>query len=163
MTYLQLKYLIIGLLTGDNKIPQEEFVLQSLVGSALLTVANKADAVKLMTLDPDVPILRLGQGDYFVRKPIEPINDDDIVDIDDELIPAVARYVASMVSKEKGGIHVNAADRIVLDYNGKTWELIEQMVVENINTEMIESSDTCTSDIEGDTEFIACTNMVKES
>ena len=53
-----------------------------------------------------------------------------LIDIDEELTFAIARYVASFVSREKGGIHTNAANRIILDYNAKTYEVTEQMQVE---------------------------------
>ena len=53
-----------------------------------------------------------------------------LIDIDEELTFAVARYIASYVSREKGGIHVNAADRIIKDYNAKTYEILAQMQAE---------------------------------
>ena len=63
----------------------------------------------------------------MIRVPAVPLVDEDILDIDEELTFAVARYLASYLSKEKGGIHVNAADRIIKDYNAKTWEILDQM------------------------------------
>ena len=127
MTYALLKDIVTGLLTGDNKIPGDEAVLQGLVGYALTTTATKADSLHLMTLDTTVDILRLGVGDYVVRRPVTPAQDSDILDIDEELSYGVARLVCSMVSKEKGGIHVQAADRMILDYNAKVYEVISQM------------------------------------
>ena len=62
--------------------------------------------------------------------PIIPVLDEDLMDIDEELTFAVSRYLASYLSKSKGGIHVNAAKRIILDYNAKTYEITEQMQVE---------------------------------
>lgn len=127
-----LKSLTAGLLTGDNVLPTDEAVLQSLVGYALTTVATQADSLHLMTLSTTADVLRLAQGDYLIRVPLLPEDDVDVVDIDEELAPAVSRYVASYLSRDKGGIHVNAAKRIILDYNSKTYEIIDQMELEAI-------------------------------
>lgn len=118
------------MLVGDNVIPQEEDVLLALVETALLTTANKADSLHLMTLSTTADVLRLAQGDYLIRMPVAPEFDEDLLDIDEELAPVVARYVASYISSKKGGIHIQAAERMILDYNAKTWEIFEQMEVE---------------------------------
>jgi len=130
MTYATIKSLVTGLLTGDNVLPSDEAVLQSLFSYALTTVATQADSLHLMTLSTTADVLRLAQGDYLIRMPVTPTLDADLIDIDEELTFAVARYVASYVSREKGGIHVQAADRIIKDYNAKTYEIIDQMQLE---------------------------------
>ena len=127
MTYSMFKGLVSGLLTGDNVIPQDASVVLSLLQYALTTTAMKADSLHLMTLSTVVPVLRLSQGDYLIRQPELPELDTDPIDIDEELVFAVARYFASYISKEKGGIHVKAAERIVLDYNAKTYAITDQM------------------------------------
>lgn len=127
MTYQVLKSITAGLLTGDNKLTTEADVLLGMVSYALTTVATKADSLHLMTLDTSGDILRLGHGDYVIRRPQLPVFDADELDIDDELGYAVARLLAGMVSKEKGGIHNGAAERIILDYNAKVYEIIDQM------------------------------------
>lgn len=118
------------MLVGDNVIPQDEDTIIALVETALLTTATKADSLHLMTLSTTADVLRLAQGDYLIRMPVPPTLDTDLVDIDEELTPAVARYVASYISAQKGGIHIQAAERIILDYNAKTWEILEQMQLE---------------------------------
>ena len=130
MTYESLKYLVEGLLTGDNTIPSNDAVVLSLLQHALTTTAMKADSLHLMTLSTTSNVLRLAQGDYLIRMPILPEDNEDEIDIDEELIFAVARYMASYISSKKGGIHVQAADRIILDYNSKTWAILEQMALE---------------------------------
>ena len=130
MTYGTLKSITTGLLTGDNNLPTDEGVLLGLVQYALTTVATQADSLHLMTLSTTANILRIGQGDYLIRTPEAPEDDVDMLDIDEELTFAVARYLASYFSKEKGGIHVNAAARIITDYNAKSWEIFEQMQLE---------------------------------
>jgi len=127
MTYKVLKSVVTGLLTGDNRLPADADVLMGLLSYALTTVATKADSLHLMTLSTEEDILRLAQGDYLIRRPLLPLDDTSELDIDEELGFAVARLMTSMLSKEKGGIHVQAADRIILDYNAKVYEITEQM------------------------------------
>jgi len=129
MTYGLFKAITTGLLTGDTVLPQNPDVLKGLMQYALTTVATQADSLHLMTLSTTADILRLSSGDYLIRVPDVPLVDDDILDIDEELTFAVARYLASYISKDKGGIHVNAADRIIKDFNAKTWETLDHMNV----------------------------------
>jgi len=129
LTYKVLKNVTTGLLYGDTILPEDDDVLNGLVGYALTTIAMKTDSLHLMTLNAQGDILRLAQGDYMIRVPVTPVLDNDYIDIDEELVPAVARLLASYVSTTKGGIHVNAADRIMLDYNAKTSELIESFKI----------------------------------
>jgi len=147
MTYSLFKKLASGLLTGDNVLPDDPEVVQMLVQQALLAVANKADSLHLMTLSTTDNVLRLAQGDYLIRIPETPILDTDILDIDEELIPAVARFFASYISSQKGGIHVQAANRSILDYNAKTWEIQEHMEAEAYKVE-VESLDYSAPDTE---------------
>lgn len=132
MTYGVFKNITSGLLIGDRQLPTDADVLLGLVQYALTTVATSADSLHLMTLNSSGNILRLGQGDYLVRTPNVPVEDTDILDIDEELVFAVARYVASYISAEKGGIHVNEAVRIIKNFNAKTWEIIEQVKLETL-------------------------------
>lgn len=130
MTYAMLKSITSGLLTGDNTLPKDVSTVNGLYYSALNAVAIKADSLHLMTLSTTADVLRLAQGDYLIRTPVMPIEDTDFVDIDEELTFAVARFVASYLSRDKGGIHVQAGNRIILDYNAKTYEILDQMQLE---------------------------------
>ena len=132
MTYSLLKSITSGLLTGDNTLPTDADVMSGLVQYALTTVATQAESLHLMTLSTTVNVLRLAQGDYLIRTPVAPEDDVDEIDIDEELTFAVARYLASYLSQEKGGIHVQAATRIIKDFNAKTYEVIEQMQLESL-------------------------------
>jgi hypothetical protein len=106
LTYDTFKLMTAGLLTGDNKLPDDIEVLTSLVQYALTTVAMQAESLHLMTLSTSADVLRLAHGDYLIRRPLPPEDGVDELDIDEELTFAVARYVASYLSREKGGIHV---------------------------------------------------------
>jgi len=146
MTYAVLKFTTQGLLTGDNRLPVDVDILQGLVGYALTTVATIADSLHLMTLSTDIDALRLAQGDYLIRRPVAPDLDTDVLDIDDELGFAVARLLASMISKDKGGIHAQIAERIVLDYNAKVYEIIHQMQSEILDENIQDDCSTCTTE-----------------
>ena len=146
MTYGTLKTITIGLLTGDTKLPAEADVVLGLLSYAITTVATKADSLHLMTLSTDVDVLRLAQGDYLIRRPNLPVIDSDELDIDDELGFALARLMAGMLSKSKGGIHVQAADRIILDYNAKVYEIIHQMQSEILDEDIQDDCSTCTNE-----------------
>ena len=146
MTYQILQNVTAGLLTGDNRLPNEEEIVLALLSYAITTVATKADSLHLMTLSTDVDVLRLAQGDYLIRRPNLPELLTDELDIDDELGFAVARLIASMVSKDKGGIHVQAADRIILDYNAKVYEIIHQMQTEILDENIQDDCSTCTTE-----------------
>ena len=148
MTYGVFKNITAGLLTGDNVLPDDPEVLKGLVSYALTTTAMKADSLHLMTLSTTANVLRLSQGDYLIRMPDTPEFDEDIVDIDEELTFAVSRFLASYLSASKGGIHVDAANRIILDYNAKTWEITEQMQAEAYAEGVADSCYTATSDTE---------------
>ncbi len=126
MTYQFLRNITSGLLIGDTKLPDNE-VLAGLVAYALTTVATTADSLHLMTLSTEADVLRLAQGDYLIRRPVPPVFLEDTIDMDEELCFAVARLIAGMLSKEKGGMHTSIAQRIILDYNAKVYEITEQM------------------------------------
>ena len=143
MTYKMLQVLTAGLLIGDNKLPTDEEVLLGLVSYALTTTAALADSRILMTLDSAADVMRLGVGDYFIRRPSLPALLSDVIDIDEELCPAVARYIASYVSKDKGGIHVQAATRIILDYNALSYDIFAQLEAE---AEALENDEPLTTD-----------------
>ena len=125
MTYGELKILATGLLSSDYPLPDSESSKKALLGMAYRYIANKCQVLNLQTLDKSKDILRLGRGDYVVRKPSLPTEDDEELDIDDELGDAAACLMASYVSEKKSGIHQGRADDIIRDYNTKVDELIE--------------------------------------
>ena len=137
MTYGELKSLTSGLLIGDTLLPLDSEVLKGLVQYALNTVATQADSLHLRTLNKDANILRLAQGDYFIRTPQIPNKDTDFIDIDEELTFAVARYLASYISKEKSIFHMREADRVIKDYNSKVYEVTNEIAVKDNNTGVI--------------------------
>ena len=130
MTYGGLKSLVTGLLIGDNVIPKDDAVMKSLLSYAFYMIANKAEALRLMTINSTEEIVRLGPGEYLVRKPNLPALDTDELDIDHELCFVAARYIAAMLSKEKIKIHQDYGDDGILRYNGKVYQILEKVEIE---------------------------------
>ena len=138
MTYSTLQTITKAYLIGDNKLPPESEAFIALAEGALIEVATKADSMHL-TLPvlhaAGSNILRKGHGGYVIRFPLVPkytyvIGTDasEDVDIDQELCYAVARLIARDVSKDKGGLHIKVADRIIKDYNAKVYEILDSSV-----------------------------------
>jgi len=159
MTFGTFKVLVASLLLGDNKAPNDAMLIE-LTHMSLLTLANKAEPLVLMTLDMSKPSVRLGPGDYVVRVPDKPEDDNSDIDIDTVLIPALARYVAGNISKAKGGIHINAANMIVLDHNASVYDTIESMANEAICVGLPKQAEDC--EAVGDTEFKSCASQSTE-
>ena len=130
MTYGGLKSLVTGLLIGDNVMPKDDAVMKSLLSYAFDMIANKAESLRLMTINSTEEIIRLGPGEYLVRKPAIPEVDTDELDIDNELCFVAARYIASMLSKEKIAIHQQYGDDGILRYNGKVYQILEKVEIE---------------------------------
>ena len=130
MTYGGLKSLVAGLLIGDNNMPKDDVIFKSLLSYAFDMIANKAEALRLLTMTSTEDIVRLGPGEYLVRTPIMPNNDSDELDIDHELGFVAARYIAAMLSKEKIKIHQQYGDDGILRYNGKVYQILEKVELE---------------------------------
>lgn len=135
MTYGELKSLTAGLLIGDNNIPKDDAVFKALLSYAFNMISNKAEALRLMTMTSTEDIIRLGPGEYLVRRPNMPTLDSDELDIDHELGFVAARYIASMISKERVAIHQQYGDDEILKYNGKVYQILEKVKIEAENSE----------------------------
>ena len=127
MTYGMLKSLVKGLLIGDNVLPKEDDVVKALLSYAYNMIGNKTESFHLLTLNRRQDILRMAAGDYFIRVPELPATDLDELDVDTELGFVAARYMASMVSKDKMVIHVAAAEDLIRDYNAKVYQILEEI------------------------------------
>ncbi len=143
MTYGGLKSLITGLLVGDNVIPKDDAVMKSLLSYAFDMIANKAEALRLLTMNNTDDILRMGPGEYLIRTPKIPETDDEELDIDNELCFVAARYIAAMLSKEKIKIHQDYGDDGILRYNGKVYQILEKVEIEK---KMLCENEGCTNE-----------------
>lgn len=133
MTYGALKHTVAGLLTGDNALPKDDNITKSLLEYAYTMIADKAEALHLLTLNKNDDIHRLASGDYLMRTPELPTLDTDDLDIDHELCFVAARYMASMLSKDKTSIHQQYGDDGILKYNGKVYQILEKIKLDAEN------------------------------
>lgn len=143
MTYGGLKSLITGLLVGDNVIPKDDAVMKSLLSYAFDMIANKAEALRLLTMNNTDDILRMGPGEYLIRTPKIPETDDEELDIDNELCFVAARYISAMLSKEKIKIHQDYGDDGIRRYNGKVYQILEKVEIEK---KMLCENEGCTNE-----------------
>ena len=125
MTFGMMKHLTRALLIGDNQLTTNEDEMQVLLLYAYQKVATESDAMLLWTNDPSKQILRSGPGHIYIRTPLLPESDSDELDIDEDLCPAVSRYIAAFVSRDRGGIHINEAKSIIRAYNQKVQSYME--------------------------------------
>ena len=100
MTLNNLKRMLKSLLVGDNVAPKDD---EDFTNALLMTYTEMADIVtplKWLTTNTDSEILRHYKGSYYVRMPKLPKDPSDTLDIDSELVPVVARMMASNIAKD---------------------------------------------------------------
>ena len=127
MTYKRLKSVTSGLLTGDTLLPRDPDELLGLLEMAFDEIVTHAEALRLLTLNKDSNVARLGSGNYLLRYPNLPETDEDELDLDNELGFPVARLLASYVSAKKQQLHYSEAKRLIRNYNSKIYEILETM------------------------------------
>ena len=125
MTLESLKSTTTLLLIGDNDLPEDEQMLINALEMAYLEISNKVSALKLLSTIDASDIIRMGPGGSYVRMPRLPTQGIEELDIDNELCPAVARIIASYVSRNKGSLHQQEADKIMNQYESKVRRFLE--------------------------------------
>jgi hypothetical protein len=127
MTLKLLKSVVKGLMLGDNNPPTDNDTFIGLLAYAYNMIGNKTESFHLLTLNRKQDILRIAGGDYFMRVPNLPTADTDELDIDNELGFITARFICSMISKDKAQLHMAMAEELIRDYNGKVYQILEQI------------------------------------
>ena len=112
---------------GDNNPPNDNAVFAGLLAYAYNMIGNKTESFHLLTLNRRQDILRMASGDYFMRVPELPVADEDELDIDSELGFVAARYICSMISKDKPQVHMAMAEELIRDYNAKVYQIMEEI------------------------------------
>jgi hypothetical protein len=129
MKWNKLQVLVEALLAGDTVFVNDHHKRLALLDYALNEVANKAHSQRLLTEDIDGNhIVRLAFDDAYIREATLPENDEEVIDLDRGLCFAVARYIASFLSKHPSNVakHERAAEELVMLYNGKIEAFIEK-------------------------------------
>ena len=120
MTYKRLKNLTQLLLSGDTVLPvDDDEELLPLLEYALEMVAYAAETQVLRSTDNTQEFIRDSYKDAgeFIRRAKLPVSNEDIIDIDEGLIFAVARKMAAFVSQEKFNYHDSVGDAIIAKFN----------------------------------------------
>ena len=145
MTYKGLQNILKIMLIGDNVIPQNPEILLSALEMAYIEIANQCTALKLLTANQGEQIIREGLSGSYVRMPTLPKIDTDELDIDSELAPAVARIMASYITKDKIQQHLTIAERIMGQYESKVRGFIlsqeQRGIYTDTSTDVVISSD----------------------
>lgn len=142
MTFSKLKSAAKLFLTGDTPLPKDDEQLIVSVEIAYLFIADHTTSLKLLTTNKEEEIIRRGPGGQYIRMPNLPEFDDDYLDIDKELYPAVARLMASHVSRDKSEYHQAKAMEIITAYESKVESyILEQERLGKYSQYDIDSSD----------------------
>lgn len=125
MTYKEIKALTQVLLSGDMTYPDDEVESLMILKYALEEVALSADTAILSYPiaekdTNDRSIIRITEQERVVFRATLPTTDESVIEIDEGLVFAVARYMASFVSSDKMQYHYSIADKIVTRYNQNT-------------------------------------------
>ena len=125
MTFIEFKTLVKVLLIGDTKLPTSDTDILALVDMDSYRIAMEAEVLGLMTQTVDNTIVRKsGKAEWFIRKPILPHSDTSAIDLDTELVYALANYVAGDLSKQRSAYLHTEATRMVTAYNTKVYDVL---------------------------------------
>ncbi len=124
MTWNRVQALTEALLSGDHTLIKDTESRLALLSYAYEEIANISEVLTLEEVGTGVNAIREGFNDgTYVRRANLPSSNDDELDIDDGLAFAVARLMASYVSKEKFSIHRDHAIDLINTYNRKVYSM----------------------------------------
>ena len=122
MTYGEFKSYLLSFLPGRDVLPNDG-VLRHIVGRGLKRIAKETVPLWLTVSSPDsVTVLRKIDNNTYIREPRSPYSDDDDVDIDNELLEAVAFYVASEIEPQRKGHYLSNYEREIAQNNDRLIE-----------------------------------------
>jgi hypothetical protein len=131
MTWLRLQSLTEALLAGDNVLPKSVESRLSLLEYALEEVSSVAETLVLYTDKTDTSREKIRRSVYdknkYIAKANLPTTDEDEIDIDDGLCFAIARLMASFISRDKFQLHEKKAEMIIQRYNAKIYSYREDI------------------------------------
>jgi hypothetical protein len=129
MTYNELLDLVEVYLGGDYQLPESDNAKLVALKSAYYYAADNCTALKLLTTNKDNAIMRMGPGSTYVRMPSMPVDGTDKLDIDSELVPAIARVIAHYVAKDikMKAYHETKALEAFRRYESKVTEYLNEM------------------------------------
>ena len=124
MVYSEFKNYLNSIMPGREtaNLPPDT-VLRTQIFRALKRIAKETVPLKLVVNDNSQnTVIRKLDNDTFIRFPLEVYRDDDDIDIDDELIDAVAAHVASEIEPQRKGHFLQQYEREILLNNTRLIE-----------------------------------------
>jgi len=129
MVYSEMKDLIKNQMPGryNTELPPDE-VIRLMVHRALKRIAKETVPLRLVVNDASqLTIIRKVDDDTFIRFPIMPFRDDDDIDVDEELVEAVAAHVCSELEPQRKGHFLQQYEREIRQNN-------ERLIETDLNT-----------------------------
>ena len=125
MTWGRLQALVEALLAGDHKLTVDPEGRIGLLQYAYEEIGDLAEVLTLATSDDMIERIRQSVNGLNIKRPSLPIDDTSELAVDEGLSFALARLMASYVSKEKYGLHRAAALELIKIYNDKVYSYRE--------------------------------------
>ncbi|MBD3830649.1 MAG: hypothetical protein IE890_09190, partial [Arcobacter sp.] len=120
MNFQEFKKILDVLRAGNNQIPKDNEVLIFITHNALIEVAQKTEPLVLMTIDKEQKIIKVLEDGLYLKEPRKIIDDNSLIEIDEDLIRAVAHVVISNFSNTDNLLkHKTHASKYINDY---IWE-----------------------------------------
>lgn len=122
MTFGEFKSYLLSFMPGRTDLPDDS-TIRALVHRALKRIAKETVPLRLVVDDPSqITVIRKIDEDTFIRTPLFPFRDDDDIDIDSELIDAVAAHVASELEPQRKAHFLGMYEREIMLNNERLIE-----------------------------------------
>ncbi|WP_151946621.1 hypothetical protein [Aliarcobacter butzleri] len=120
MNFQEFKKILEILRAGNNQIPKDNETLIFITHNALIEVAQKTEPLVLVTIDKEQKIIKVLEDGLYLKEPRKIIDDNSLIEIDEDLIRAVAHVVISNFSNTDNLLkHKTQASKYINDY---VWE-----------------------------------------
>lgn len=122
MKFQEFKKLLEVLKVG-GKLPKDDDILTFVTHNALVEVAQKTEPLVLITIDKESKIIKVLEDGLYLKEPRKIIDDNSLIEIDDDLIRAVAHVVISNFSDNENLLrHKTHVSKYINDYNWARFE-----------------------------------------
>jgi len=124
MVFSELKDLILFQMPGryETNLPPDN-VLRLMVHRALKRIAKETVPLRLVVSDPSqLTVIRKLDDETYIRTPRLPYRNDDDIDIDSELVEAVAHHVCSELEPQRKGHYLQQYEREIVQNNDRLIE-----------------------------------------
>ncbi len=124
MVYSEMKDLILYQMPGRymDSLPPDA-VVRLMIHRALKRIAKETLPLRLVVNSiTSVSILRKLDDETYIRIPLAPYRDDDDIDIDNELLEAVAAHVCSELEPQRKGHYLQQYEREIVQNNERLME-----------------------------------------